>query len=242
MPEKKNDTLFKFILPGMEAPRAASRSLAPVTRGGPSDSNELLDSMEVKQHFDLSPGSRAAAGGQEARLEASADDILALEMDDGFIFYTSAQRLAEDIERLDPDAILDDTARVDALRARGPASRGLGDWFVRALSVVGFRKDEIEQKIIDAAVDKAKEWLGDKAKEIIEKGASWAGTKALIWAIEQRLECEPGLYRWVDDTGAPGRSASRPEGRLRRLESRQTDPGVHPRHRIFDPGQFRRSE
>ena len=204
MPEKKNDTLFKFILPGMEAPQAASRSLAPVTRGGPSAANELLDSMEVKQHFDLSPGSRAAAGGQEARLEASADDILALEMDDGFILYTSAQRLAEDIERLDPDAILDDTARVDALRARGPASRGLGDWFVRALSVVGFRKDEIEQKIIDAAVDKAKEWLGDKAKEIIEKGASWAGTKALIWAIEQRLECEPGLYRWVDDTGAPG--------------------------------------
>jgi CHAT domain-containing protein/pimeloyl-ACP methyl ester carboxylesterase len=33
---------------------------------------------------------------------------------------------------------------------------------------------------------------------------SWACTKALIWAIEQRLECQAGLYRWVDDTGEPG--------------------------------------
>ena len=32
----------------------------------------------------------------------------------------------------------------------------------------------------------------------------WAATKALIWAIEQNLEREPGLYRWVGDDGEPG--------------------------------------
>ena len=117
MAENKNDATYKFILPGVKAPESTSRSLGPAMRSGASAVNELLHSMEVKQHFDLSPTSRAAAGGQEIQLEASADDILALEMDDGFIFYTSAQRLAEDIERLDPDAIVGDTARVDALRA-----------------------------------------------------------------------------------------------------------------------------
>ena len=202
MPENKNDTILTFILPGIEAPKTASRSLPPGTRGGPGPAGGLLDSLEVTRHFDLSPTSRAV--GQETRLEASADDILALDMADGFIFYTSAGKLSEDLERLDPDAVRDGAVRLDALRARGPASRGLGDWLVRALSVVGFKKDEIGQKIIDKAADKAREWLGDKAREAVEKGVSWAGTKALIWAIEQGLEREPGLYHWVNDDGEPG--------------------------------------
>ena len=199
MPENKNDTPLTFILPGIEAPQTTSRSLPFATRGGPGTAHALLDSLEVKRHVDLSPTSRAV--GREVRLEASADDILALEMADGFIFYTSAQRLAEDLAKLDPAAAQDGALRLDALRARGPVSRGLGDWVVRALSVVGFKKDEIGQKIIDAAVGKAKEWLGDKAGEVVEKGVSWAGTKALMWAIEQGLEREPGLYRWVDEDG-----------------------------------------
>ena len=135
-------------------------------------------------------------------------------MADGFILYTSAGRLSEDLERLDPDAVRDGAVRLDALRARGPASRGLGDWLVRALSVVGFKKDEIGQKIIDKAADKAREWLGDKAREAVEKGVGWAATKALIWAIEQNLEREPGLYRWAGDDGEPGDLKSCQDGRL----------------------------
>ena len=173
MPENKNDMLLTFILPGIEAPKTASRSLPPGTRGGPGAAGGLLDSLEVTRHFDLSPTSRAV--GQEARLEASADDILALEMADGFIFYTSAGKLSEDLERLDPDAVRDGAVRLDALRARGPASRGLGDWLVRALSVVGFKKDEIGQKIIDKAADKAREWLGDKAGRPSRR--VWAGPR-----------------------------------------------------------------
>jgi hypothetical protein len=84
--------------------------------------------LKVKKHFDLSPTSRAAAVGEELTLEADEDDVLALEMEDGFIFYTSADRLAKDLERLDPEAVKEGAIPLDVLRGRGPASRGLGDW------------------------------------------------------------------------------------------------------------------
>jgi CHAT domain-containing protein/pimeloyl-ACP methyl ester carboxylesterase len=204
MTANQNEAKIKFILPGVEASKTTSRSIGPVSRSATQVERQLLKGFEIKQHFDLSPTSRAAASGKEATLEAAADDILALEMEDGFIFYTSAARLAGDLARLDPAAVQDGAVRLDSLRSRGPVSRGLGDWIIRALSVVGFKKDDIEQKILDLAKEKAKDWLGDKAGELIEKGTSWAGTKALMWAIEKQLDPGPGLYRWVDDEGAPG--------------------------------------
>jgi CHAT domain-containing protein/pimeloyl-ACP methyl ester carboxylesterase len=203
MAANQKNKIFKFILPGVAAPPSASRTVGPVSRSASQSTSDLLNDLEVQQHFDLSPTSRSAASGQEATLEADADDILALEMEDGFIFYTSAERLAGDLERLDPTAVQDGAVRLDSLHARGPLSRGLGDWIVRALSVVGFKKDGIEEKIREKAIEKAKDWLGDKAGDIAEKGAAWAGTKALMWLIEKQLDPGPGLYRWVDENGEP---------------------------------------
>ncbi|MCB1825190.1 MAG: CHAT domain-containing protein [Candidatus Competibacteraceae bacterium] len=197
MPE--NDPLkLRFLLPGVAVSEVASRALGPTTRGGAGPADALLEGLTVEQHFDLSAPSRAAR--RETTLEAAEDDILALEMEDGFILYTSAGRLADDLRRLDPEAERDGTLRLDTLKQRGPATRGLGDWLVRAVSVLRLGKD----KIIDAAVEKAKAWVGERATDILEKGASWAGTKALMWAIEQNLDREPGLYRWVGDDGGPG--------------------------------------
>ena len=204
MAVNQSSTKYAFILPGVDVSSASSRATGPLSRGAGPAVSDLLDSFDVKQHVDLSPASRSAASGQEIIVETQADDILALEMDDGFIFYTSARRLAENLEDLDPNAVQEGAVRLDTLRARGSVSRGWGDWIIRALSVVGIKQDDIGRKIRDAAVEKAKDWVGDQAEDVIEKGAGWVATKALMWAIEQRLEPGPGLYRWVDDSGAPG--------------------------------------
>ncbi len=197
MPSNETTTTkIQFRLPGVAVSEAASRALGPATRGSAGPADALLASLTVEQHFDLSAPSRAAR--QETTLEAAGDDILALEMEEGFILYTSAGRLADDLRRLDPEAERDGALRLDALRQRGPATRGLGDWVVRAVSVLRLGKD----KIIDVAVEKAKEWAGDRAVKIVEEGATWAGTKALMWAIEQQLKPGPGLYSWVGDDDA----------------------------------------
>lgn len=188
---------LRFLLPGVAVSETTSRAIGPATRGESAKVAELLAKIKVEKHFDLSVPSRAAR--RETTLEAAEDDILALEMEDGFILYTSAGRLADDLRRLDPEAERDGKLRLDTLKQRGPATRGLGDWVVRALSVLRLGKD----KIIDAAVEKAKEWLGDRATDIVEKGATWAGTQALMWAIEQNLDREPGLYRWIGADGGP---------------------------------------
>lgn len=180
---------LRFLLPGVAVSETASRAHGPATRGAGAKADALLADLEVIKHIDLSAPSRAAQ--EETTLEAAEDDILALEMEDGFILYTSAARLADDLRRLDPAAERDGALRLDTLKQRGPATRGLGDWVVRAVSVLRLGQDKI------------KEWLGDQAADILEKGASWAGTKALMWAIEKQLEPGPGLYRWVDDDGAP---------------------------------------
>jgi hypothetical protein len=186
---------LRFLLPGVAISTTASRAHGPASRGAGAQADALLANLEVVAHFDLSAPSRAT--GQEASLEAFEDDILALDMEEGFIFYTSAGRLADDLRWLDPEAEQDGALRLDTLRQRGPATRGLRDWVVRAVSVLRLGKDQI----IDAAVEKAKEWVGGRAADLVEKGASWAGTKALMWAIEQKLDREPGLYPWVGADG-----------------------------------------
>ncbi len=188
---------IKFTIPGSISTPNASRCLEGLTRGSSPEANKLLDSLEISQHYDLSPASRAT--GQQKEISVADDALLALEMEDGFIFYTSAQRLADDLVNLDPDAEQDGVIQLNTLRDRGPASRGLGDWLVRALSVIGFKEDDIKKAILDAALGKAREWVDDITIEQIEKGVSWVATKALMWGIESQLEQEPGLYRWDGD-------------------------------------------
>ena len=190
---------IRFVLPGVKTSETASRAAGVGTRGVSGPGSQLLAPVKVKEHFDLSPANRAAS--PKTRFTAQADDVLALQMEGDFILYTSAGALADDLRRIDPSSVTEDgEVRLDALRSRGPAARGLGDWFLRALSVVGIDSDAI----VAAAVDKAKQWLGDQAADLVEKGTTWAGTKALTWAIEEHSGvAAPGLYRWAGE-GAAG--------------------------------------
>lgn len=184
---------IRFLLPGAEGDSARSRAHGPASRDGAAQGHDLLIGVSVRHHFDLSAQQRAA-GRQAITPPLADDDVVALEMEDGFVLYTSAGRLADDLRRLDPQAERDGMIRLDALRRRGPASRGLGDWVVRALSVLGID----EKWLIGKAAEKAREWGG----EVLAQGVSWAGTKAIMWAIEQQLEREPGrLYAWREDAG-----------------------------------------
>ncbi|HEY5959938.1 MAG TPA: CHAT domain-containing protein, partial [Polyangiaceae bacterium] len=70
----------------------------------------------------------------------------------------------------------------------------------------GSRRDIVEvaggwlRKIYTLAAGGVKDAIIQEALGQVESqselGVSWAGTKALMWAIEKRLDREPGLYHW----------------------------------------------
>jgi hypothetical protein len=153
--------------------------------------------------FDVTPAARSTAEGvAEKRHEAGDDEILLLELADGSTFITGAQRLRETLARTHPELIGPDGAvLLEQLRTQGSARRGfLGDALSGLISkVFTFVAGKAKDAIIDAAAGQLAKQGGNPAL----LGVSWAGTKALMWAIESKLDRAPGrLYRWV---GASGR-------------------------------------
>ncbi|HUG21790.1 CHAT domain-containing protein [Piscinibacter sp.] len=169
--------------------------------------------LHVDQAFDLSGAARATEAGRQQREVAPAPgQVVVLELPDGLTVITHPDNLRDTLARIDPQSVDADGAVVfeQALRSRGASLRGsFGDAVSDGLSAIvtqvyTLTVGQLADPIIDAAKRKACEWLGEKAEEKIEQyadlGVSWAGTKALMWAIESRLKRDPGLYRWVDGT------------------------------------------
>ena len=198
MPETPGPEPVRLSLPGKQLTQTPlPRTLQSTSRGAAGDIDPFVNDRVVAatQVYDLSPTSRAAAAA-EVQADIPPDGVLALEMEDGFTLFIRADKLAEDLARIDPDAIKDGALRIDALRDRGAPTRGIADWLVTRLSVLHVKPDDI----IDAARAKAREWLGGASVGPLpgwaELSVTWLGTKALMWAIEQRLGRVPGLYRW----------------------------------------------
>jgi hypothetical protein len=148
--------------------------------------------------FDISPATRGVAdGGAARRYDAKTDEVLVIELADGGAFITSAAKLKASLERGRPGMIgPDGEILFEQLRAEGAASRGfLGE-------AVGGLVNKVFALVVgetsDAIIDAAKEKLGNWA----ELGVTWAGTRALMWAIESRLDRQPGLYRWNGARGS----------------------------------------
>lgn len=174
--------------------------LARARRGAAAADDPFLPAgyLQPRASFDLSAAARSGAGGGgEQRIESAAGDVLVVELVDGSTFVTSAERLAAAIATTRPEWIgADGTVQFDRLRAEG-ASRGLGDAAGAIVAkVFALAVGEAADPIIDAARKRA----GNAA----EVGVSWAGTKALMWAIESRLDRKPGLYRWAGGDGTAG--------------------------------------
>ncbi|HEX9264987.1 MAG TPA: hypothetical protein VF977_11495, partial [Candidatus Binatia bacterium] len=187
-------------------------TLRPITRTAEgAKADEFLPDgyLKVTAAFDVAQRSRStAAGAIEKTIQAADNEVVVLEMADGVTVITSAAKLRESLKRVKPEAVeADGTLKLDALHDRGEETRGIiGDTVSGIFSrVFTLAVGDVPDSIIDAAKRKAAEWLGEKAEEKIQEyrglGVTWIGTKALLWAIEGRLDCEPGLYRWHHPTG-----------------------------------------
>lgn len=172
----------------------------PGSRGAGGEAEPLLGVVSVTASYDLAAASRSATAPASIRA-ALADELLALEAEDGSTIFIRADRLRADLERLYPEAIGADGEIDFALfRDRNETSRGLGSWIWRRLSVLQLNSDAI----IEEARRQATEWLGGAVAERLATrlgdqavfAASQLGTKALMATIEGRLAGDHGLYQW----------------------------------------------
>ena len=187
-------------------------ALRPATRSldGAKATEFLPDGyLKVNAAFDTSSLARSTSEGMvERKIVAGDGEVVVLEMADGVTVITSAKKLRESLQRIDPEAVeADGTLKLSALRERGEATRGIiGDAVSELVSrVFTLTVGAIPDRIINAAKRKAAEWLGEKAEDKIQAypdlGVTWLGTKALMWAIENQLDRKPGLYRWPRGAG-----------------------------------------
>jgi triacylglycerol esterase/lipase EstA (alpha/beta hydrolase family) len=176
-------------LPALFAPAARSA-------GQPDDPFLPAGYLKATGAFDVSAAARGSADGAAAQhLEATADEVVVLELTDGSVLVTSAARLRDSLERASPELLgADGAILLEQLRADGGASRGFGDVAGGLIAkVFTFAVGAVE----DAIVGEAAQAAGGTAT----LGVSWLGTKALMAAIESRLDQPPGLYRWVGSSG-----------------------------------------
>ncbi|HOL36275.1 MAG TPA: CHAT domain-containing protein [Rubrivivax sp.] len=161
--------------------------------------------LVATRSFDVGPAARGGADGVAETAQAlDPGEVIVLELEDGGVFVANAERLREALQLSHPELVgSDGQILIERLRAEGAARRGpLGDavgGLIRKVCtvVVGATPDNA---IVTEATSKLAE-LGVTNAALL--GVSWLGTKALMWAIENRLEREPGrLYRWA---GAEGR-------------------------------------
>ncbi len=181
--------------------RAASRSLSQPGSERTAVQDPFFPDgyLSPTASFDVGVSARSAADGvSEKQHDAAPNEVIVFELSDGSTFITSAQRLHDTLKLTHPEFIAEDgSILLEKLRADGAAPRGfLADVAGGLISkvftfIVGAKPDSI--------INQALQTLGSPER-IAELGVSWAGTKALMWAIEDQLSQKPGLYKWESET------------------------------------------
>ena len=205
-------TLRARATPVAPAPMPALFATATRSAGGLPADDAFLPAgyIQVKTAFELAPTARAAAAVPDRDDAVAGDDVLVLELGDGGTLVTSAARLQAALARNHPELLgTDGGILLDRLNQDEQLSRGLLDGafggLVRKMFALSLAQapDGILQ---DAAAQLAK-WQGlaapgDALQRQAELGVSWLGTKAVMWAIEKRLNRPAGqLYRWDGRVG-----------------------------------------
>lgn len=177
---------------------ALPRALASTTRAPTTTRNLFLNetALVVEQVFDLSQGIRAADSSTPARFVN--EKLMVLEAQDGSVVIMRADKLHAELQRLYPERVKANAPLdLSILKDSNTQARGLSSWIWSKLSILNLSSDSF----ISAAQEQALEWLdaklGKRYQDLAYAQASWLGAKALMLAIESKLEGEPGLYRWT---------------------------------------------
>src|SRR5437868_2750036 len=164
--------------------------------------------LEARAAIDLAGGVRGLPEGTSAELEADAGQVLVIELADGGTLITSPAGLKAALLRNRPD-LVDAAGRIlfDRVNAEGAVPErgvfaGAAGSLVSQVVALAVGRDPL----IDAAQARLAELMpgeaNDKLAGLGDIGVSWLGTKALMWAIEERLSRPAGhLYRWEDSSG-----------------------------------------
>ncbi len=178
--------------------RATTRSAV-----GAGAVDPLLAGVTVEQVFKLAAPSRGMGAGQAETLATGKGQLLAVEAEDGTTLFIRSDVLAESVARVRPEAVVDGVVDFGLFKDPNAASRGMGDVFWKAVSVLGLPKDGLVDAAKDLALKWARDKLGDLVQDKVYDEATVLGAKALMWQIESRLAGRPGLYRWHDQTLDP---------------------------------------
>ena len=172
--------------------------LQPATRstgrgdGGVDDDPFIGDGLlTASRSIELSSGVRGAPEGDTETLTPPDDEVLVIELADGSTLITHPVCLKEALRRNRPDLVNGDEIEFDRLNADGASLQrgGFGD------AVNG-----IVSKVISLAI--GTDDINDAAAaRLLEKGLAYGSTRALMWAIEQKLQRPPGhLYAWANSS------------------------------------------
>lgn len=201
MPDSSTRSPVPLTLTGIENDASLPAILTSTARsaGGADDIFLPPGYLVPTRTFDVGPAARSAAiGAATQEHQAAADEVVVLELADGSTLVTSAARLRTALQLAHPELVDGDTVLLEQLRAASALpSRGLGSLIGGVISkVYTLAAGRTRDAILDAALGQ----LDDQA----ELGVSWRGTRALMRAIEERLDQQPGLYRWsgAADKGA----------------------------------------
>jgi hypothetical protein len=192
-------------------------SFGMAQRGAGADADPFFPANYLKPTgtFELAGPSRDVGPVTPERRELKDGELLVLQLEDGSEFITSAAGLAETLERLHPDWLVDGVLPLERLSqvAGATSDRGIGDVVGGIVKkVFTFLADGPE----DLIVKEAREQLDKLGLKAADMAVTWAGTKALMWAIESRLKPEAGFYAWSAGDGMPARLEPPDETRLRK--------------------------
>lgn len=174
--------------------------LGATTRSGVDEIDPLLAGIAVDRVFTLGTPTRGGEAGRAETLAPGKPELLALEAEDGTTLFIRSDALAETVERVRPEAVVNGAVDFNLFRDPNAANRGLGDILWKAATALRLPSDGLLEEAKDLALEWAREKLGDLALDKAYDVGSFLGAKALMWKIESRLAGRPGLYRWHDST------------------------------------------
>ena len=200
----------KFIIPGTRDSEFRSRARGSVSGGAERETvTDLLSHVRVVDAFDLSRLARSGSG-KPLEFVANDDDILEIEVEDGFTLWTSADRYSAELKLLKPEAVQPDgSVRIDTLPRTSVSERGVREWFQSALRILRLDKDGFSDIPTDPLAWPA-DFLKEAGLQYLTRSAAWAASKLVIWKIERQLRPRPGLYNWEDATRSYAKSDPEP--------------------------------